>query len=67
MLMARRDYFALSQVEALAILAEVHGAVLSWRRVACAAEVGLRPAELADFAPAFEHEQMLATSRLLSC
>lgn len=35
MLMARRDYFALSQIEALAILAEVHGAVLSWQRVAC--------------------------------
>lgn len=65
MLIARSAYFALSQEDALATLAEVHGAVSSWRRIACGSEVGLQPAELNDFAPAFEHEQMDAASRIL--
>lgn len=65
MLIARSAYFALSQKDALATLAEVHGAVSSWRRVACGSEVGLQPAELDDFAPAFEHEQVSAASRML--
>lgn len=65
MLMARSAHFALSQAEALAILAEVYGAVLNWRQLACGSEIGLKPAELDDFAPAFEHEQMTAASSVL--
>lgn len=57
MLLARAAYFALDAAQAMAILTEVHAAVANWRRVAISPEVGLRPAELDDFAPAFEHEQ----------
>ena len=65
MLLARVDYFALDADNALAILAEVHAAVSDWRRLALNPEVGLRPSELDDFAPAFEHEQMVAATALL--
>lgn len=47
------------------MLGEVHAAVANWRRVALDAEVGLCAAELDDFAPAFEHEQMEAAAALL--
>jgi serine/threonine-protein kinase HipA len=65
MLLARAAYFALDTDQALAILAEVHAAVSNWRQLALSPEVGLRSAELDDFAPAFEHEQMEATATLL--
>lgn len=65
MLLARAAYFMLDKDQALAVLAEVHAAVSIWRRLATSAEVGLRPAELDDFAPAFEHEQMEAVAALL--
>jgi len=62
MLLARAPYFALDPEQALAILAEVHAAVSNWRPLALSPEVGLRLAELNDFAPAFEHEQMEAAA-----
>lgn len=65
MLLARAPYFALDKEQALAVLSEVHAAVANWRRVALSAEVGLRAADLDDFAPAFEHEQMKAAATLL--
>ena len=65
MLLARAAYFGLNEDQALAALAEVHAAVAKWRQVALSAEVGLRQAELDDFAPAFEHEQFTAASALL--
>lgn len=65
MLLARAAYFALDTDQALAILAEVHAAILNWRQLATSAEVGLRTAELGDFAPAFEHEQMETVAALL--
>ena len=65
MLLARAPYFALGKAEALAVLAEVHAAVANWRQVAMGPEVALRPAELDDFAPAFEHQQMDAAAALL--
>lgn len=65
MLLARATYFALDAAQALAVLAEVHRAVSNWRQMATSAEVGLRPSELDDFAPAFEHEQMEAVAVLL--
>lgn len=65
MLLARSPYFALDSEQALNVLAQVHSAVKNWRRVALGAEVGLRPQELDDFAAAFEHEQMDATTTLL--
>ncbi|GAA4413183.1 hypothetical protein [Quisquiliibacterium transsilvanicum] len=65
MLLGRASYFALDGLQALAVLAEVHSAVSNWRRLAVGPEVGLRPAELDDFAPAFEHAQMDAVAALL--
>ncbi|MBW8466646.1 MAG: HipA domain-containing protein, partial [Thiobacillus sp.] len=66
MLLARAAYFALDAAQAMAILAEVHAAVSNWRQIAIGPEVGLRPAELDDFAPAFEHEQTDAAAVLLA-
>ena len=65
MLLARADYFALNADSARSILAEVHAAVSGWRRLALNPEVGLRPSELDDFAPAFEHEQMAVAAAML--
>lgn len=65
MLVARASYFGLDHRQALAVLREVHAAVSSWRHVALSPAVGLRAAELDDFAPAFEHEQMEAAAALL--
>ncbi len=55
----------MSRSDALAVLAEVHAAVLDWRKVALSGAVGLRSNELDDFAPAFEHEQMSLAKTLL--
>lgn len=65
MLLARASYFALDEVQARAVLGEVHAAVSNWRQVALGPEVGMGTAELDDFAPAFEHEQMDAAAALL--
>ncbi len=65
MLLARAPWFGLERNQALVVLSEVYAAVSNWRQVALGAEVGLRTAELADFAPAFEHEQMETTAALL--
>jgi serine/threonine-protein kinase HipA len=64
-LMARCGYFALNHAAALVVLAEVVHAVEDWKRVAQSALVGLKPKELDDFAPAFEHAQLLAAQALL--
>ncbi|MBS0609844.1 MAG: HipA domain-containing protein, partial [Proteobacteria bacterium] len=65
MLLARAAYFALDKNQALAVLGEVHAAVSNWRQVALGPEVGLRAAELHDFAAAFEHEHGAAVAALL--
>jgi len=65
MLLGRASYFALDARQAIAVLGEVYGAVLNWRQVAIGPRVGLRSAELDDFAPAFEHEQTNAAAALL--
>ena len=65
MLMAGADYFGLSTDQALEVLAEVHSAVSNWRGLALSSEVGLSDAQLDDFAPAFEHEQIEAAADLL--
>lgn len=63
MLMDRCAYFDLSPARASIILSEVHAALSSWRSVALDAAVGMRPEELDDFAPAFEHKQMEAAAK----
>lgn len=65
MLLARAPYFALNEEQALIVLGEVYAAVSRWRQVAASPAVGLRAAELDDFAPAFEHEEMDAVAELL--
>jgi serine/threonine-protein kinase HipA len=65
-LMARASYFSLDSGEALAVLAEVVHAVSQWKAVAVSAAVGLKAGEAADLAPAFEHDQMLASRSLLN-
>ncbi len=58
--------FELGAAQAKAVLAEVVGAVLRWQEVAVSAEVGLKPHELDDFAPAFEHLDMEEARRLVA-
>ncbi len=65
MLLNRAPYFALDKRHALTVLSEVHAAVSNWRQIALGLEIGLRAANLDDFAPAFEHEQMEVTAALL--
>jgi len=64
-LLGRCAWFSLAKTDALAVLAEVHAAVSAWRHIALDPAVGLHPRELDDFAPAFEHEQMVAARSLL--
>lgn len=64
-LMARASYFSLGPDEALAVLAQVVHAVSQWKTVAMSAAVGLKSKEANDFAPAFEHGQMVAARSLL--
>jgi serine/threonine-protein kinase HipA len=64
-LMARASYFSLDPDEALTVLAEVVRAVAQWKVVAMSAAVGLEAKEADDFAPAFEHDQMVAACSLL--
>ncbi len=64
-LMARAAYFSLGPGQAQAVLAQVVAAVSEWRVVASSARVGLTPDEAEDFAPAFEHEQIVAARALL--
>jgi len=65
MLMTRAPYFAMDQTQALSVLGEVYNAVSNWRHVALSPFVGLRPVDLDDFLPAFEHDQMDASATLL--
>jgi serine/threonine-protein kinase HipA len=54
-LLGQAGRFQLKAHEATSVLAEVVKAVQQWRNVAVTKDVGLTPAELEDFAPAFEH------------
>jgi serine/threonine-protein kinase HipA len=65
-LVGRCDYFGLDRSQALAILGDVVGAVAGWKDVALSTTVGLKLEDLADFAPAFEHQQLRAAKQLLS-
>ena len=65
-LLDKANYFHLAVPEALAILAQVHGAVSGWRALAMSAEVGLTATDIEEFAPAFEHPDMDAAKTLLA-
>jgi serine/threonine-protein kinase HipA len=59
LLMARCGYFGFTSAQARTVLAEVSHAIANWRQVALSPVVGLTQRELDDFAPAFEHRQMV--------
>ncbi|MEI8140740.1 MAG: HipA domain-containing protein [bacterium] len=63
-LLEKASYFHLSEPEALTVLAEVYGVVTQWRSLALSAEVGLTAAEVEEFAPAFEHSEMVRVKAL---
>ena len=65
-LLEKAAHFHLAEPEALAILARVLGAVTIWRAVAMSADVGLSAAEVAEFAPAFEHPEIDKAKALMS-
>jgi serine/threonine-protein kinase HipA len=65
MLLDKAAYFYLDSTQALSVLAEVQAAVADWQQVALSQDVGLGQRELADFAPAFEHEAMDEAAGLL--
>lgn len=65
-LMAQAFRFALSPVQAQAVLAEVLAVVVRWKEVAMSADVGLQASELADFRPAFEHAARQEAQTLLA-
>lgn len=65
-LLALCGYFALTQTQALVVLREVVNAIANWRQLALSASVGLKNHELDDFAPAFEHEQILVAQKHLT-
>lgn len=56
--LARSNCFHLDPKQAHAALADVYSAVIRWRELAVSGDVGLTPAELEAFAPAFEHEAL---------
>ena len=58
-------YFALTTDNALKILSAVYIAVKHWKTTAVNVTVGLKPYELDDFSPAFEHDQMDKIRKLL--
>lgn len=64
-LLAQATRFQLQPQAATSVLAEVVGALQQWRDVALTPAVGLRQAELKDFAPAFEHNGLSEALALL--
>lgn len=65
MLMAMANYFHLTEPEALHILGEVYAGVKGWKALAVHPDIGLKPAELHDFSPAFEHDALAEAAGLL--
>lgn len=65
-LTAQAFRFALSPVQAQAVLVEVLAAVVRWKEVAMSADVGLQASELADYRPAFEHAARQEAQTLLA-
>jgi len=63
-LMAQAFRFALSPVQAQAVLVEVLAAVVQWKEVAISADVGLQASEWAEFRPAFEHAALAEAKAL---
>lgn len=66
MLLSGAAYFYLDEPTAIRVLAEVHTAVSGWRALATSLAVGLTPAELDEFAPAFEHADMESAKELVA-
>ena len=65
-LLGKASYFHLDDAQAHNLLAAVVTAVGNWRGLAQSALVGLTPAELEDYAPAFENGAVAEASALLA-
>jgi serine/threonine-protein kinase HipA len=65
-LLEKAACFHLAGPEALAVLAEVHGAVTGWRSIAMNTDVGFSAADVEEFTPAFEHAEHDRAKALLS-
>jgi serine/threonine-protein kinase HipA len=65
-LLDNADRFFLDRSGALQSLGVVHAALSKWRQVAASADVGMTPAQVEDFASAFEHPESEAARKLLA-
>ncbi len=63
-LLSEAPYFGLSRVEAEELLGTVALKLAQWRDIASARDVGLTDADIAQFAPAFEHDDARAARAL---
>lgn len=63
-LLAEAPYFGLTRTEAEEAACGIATKLAQWREIATSKEVGLNEAELAEFAPAFEHEDARAALAL---
>lgn len=57
-LLGQAARFSLKRAQALQVIAEVVRAVTRWRDIAVTPQVGLSLAELGEFEPAFEHQDL---------
>ena len=57
-LMKHANHVHLNAAQDIQILAEVTGAVDTWRTVGTSAQIALSASELDEFAPAFQHRQV---------
>ncbi|MGC8518172.1 MAG: type II toxin-antitoxin system HipA family toxin [Steroidobacteraceae bacterium] len=64
-LLTEAPYFGLTRVEAEEVIATVALKLAQWREIASAQEVGLKDADIAEFAPAFEHDDARAARALV--
>jgi serine/threonine-protein kinase HipA len=63
-LLAEASYFGLTRAEAETTVGGIAMKLAQWRQIATSREVGLSQAELAELAPAFEHEDARAARAL---
>lgn len=63
-LLAEAPYFGLARAEAEEAVVGIAMKLAQWREIATSKDVGMNEAELAEFAPAFEHEDARAARAL---
>ena len=63
-LLSEAAYFGLTRIEAEELAAGVAVKLAQWREIASAKDVGLTGTDIAQFAPAFEHDEARAARAL---